>query len=356
VCCDMACMGQCEACNLSASSGTCTPTTTPRTGCAGSGTCAGKCDGTAAHRSACVFPPTTTSCGVAASCTSSVATTAALCDGAGSCIASSMTSCMYGCNTNASMPVCADMCPTNQALCGGTSCVDTASTAAHCGASCTKCAGGTPQCYSGGCVQCLSNADCLTVAHMATLGNRAACYVSPSHLCGCAMKDMGNVLSNSGFDSSGSITPNATTNGSTWNIGGAMDGSSTLSWTGGDGFGCQNSGCASVSGYQPLQQCAKITPGKAYNFGAMYLQITSTSGVDCFVEFHNNATCTDGALGFQNYMGQSTSGWTAMGTSVGAPQASAPSNANYALVGCAQFDGGPAYVDQIYLNYMNDSY
>ena len=66
VCCNTACTGTCQACNVSGKQGTCTPYasgTDPDSECLGkanSGTaCAGTCDG----KSACTYPTATTSCG-----------------------------------------------------------------------------------------------------------------------------------------------------------------------------------------------------------------------------------------------------------------------------------------------------
>ena len=69
-CCDKACKGTCEACDVGTAVGTCTTlaaNATPRAGRAAcvatDATCAGKCDGNSA---ACAYPPSNTSCG--ASC------------------------------------------------------------------------------------------------------------------------------------------------------------------------------------------------------------------------------------------------------------------------------------------------
>jgi hypothetical protein len=248
---------------------------------------------------------------------------------------------MYGCRTDGT-PQCASSCPTNQSLCGGTSCVDIYSTALHCGTSCTHCMNSTAQCYQGGCVQCLADADCLTSAH-STLGSHAVCYQSPSHNCGCAKQDPNNVLTNPGFDS----------NASGW----TTQSGAAISRTGGDGYGCSLSQCAAVTGflYQGggIQQCARITAGLTYNFGAMDDDNGASSPFTCSVEYHGSAGCGDGnPLGFDAFQGTpGASGWT----SLGGPT-TAPAGAVYALVSCQQFDGGSAYVDQLYLNATNDSY
>ncbi|HZS39530.1 MAG TPA: kelch repeat-containing protein [Polyangia bacterium] len=101
VCCDLACDGQCQACNLPGALGTCsTVTGSPvgtRAACAGSGTaCGGACDG--ANPLACAFPPSSTLC-APASCAGNVAQAAAFCDGAGSCAPGMLSSCGFaGCN------------------------------------------------------------------------------------------------------------------------------------------------------------------------------------------------------------------------------------------------------------------
>ena len=337
VCCDSACTGNCESCGTASAKGTCSPTTTPRIACTGAGPCAGKCDGTAAHRASCTFPSNTTSCGGAASCTSGTALTAALCDGAGACVAGTMMSCMFGCRTDGT-PLCADMCPTNQALCGGTTCVDIQSSATHCGATCSQCRNSTPDCVSGKCVQCTSTTECRDSAH-ASLRLGASAICNSSHNCVCATKDSGNVLTNPGFD----------TDTSGWRA--ANDGS-TIAYAFSDGFQCASSGSVTTdNGFGGVQQCARISGGTSYYLGAMYF-LSGTSPVSCSVEYHANSGCTDSALGFEAVMGSSTSGWTLMHKTL----AASPANATYALVSCAQFESGVAQFDQIYLNSVTDGF
>ncbi len=86
-CCDTACDGQCEACDVTA--GTCKAVTGAphgtRTACAGDGigtSCGPRCDGVA--RKACSFPLSTTTCGTNA-CASGIETHVRNCDGIGHC-------------------------------------------------------------------------------------------------------------------------------------------------------------------------------------------------------------------------------------------------------------------------------
>ncbi|MBL8602123.1 MAG: hypothetical protein JNK72_09370 [Myxococcales bacterium] len=121
VCCNTACNGQCEACNLDGSAGTCTAAVGAprgaRTACAGAGTaCGGRCDGT--QRTACVFPDNTVSCR-SASCSEGAATTAATCDGMGACPAPSTSPCApYACGEAG----CLTRCSTNDDCAAGNIC------------------------------------------------------------------------------------------------------------------------------------------------------------------------------------------------------------------------------------------
>jgi uncharacterized repeat protein (TIGR01451 family) len=108
LCCNTACGGQCEACNLAASPGTCSPVSgAPAAGHAACGSdgsaCGGACDGT--HRASCAYP--TASCRTA-SCADGTATLAASCDGAGACPAASTVACApYVCGPTACLGGCA---------------------------------------------------------------------------------------------------------------------------------------------------------------------------------------------------------------------------------------------------------
>src|SRR2546422_149456 len=87
VCCATACTGQCQACDVPGSAGTCTNVIGAphgaRQACASDGSaCGGVCDGSSA--TACAYPAAETSCR-GASCAAGVATLQAACDGAGRC-------------------------------------------------------------------------------------------------------------------------------------------------------------------------------------------------------------------------------------------------------------------------------
>lgn len=123
-CCDLPCAGQCEACDVAGSLGTCTAANGAphgsRAPCAGTGTCGGSCDGT--NTQACAYPSTATGC--ASSCTAG-AETKGQCDGKGSCALGAPTPCdPYVCGPDA----CRTSCKSDQecvsgALCMGGLCV-----------------------------------------------------------------------------------------------------------------------------------------------------------------------------------------------------------------------------------------
>jgi hypothetical protein len=88
LCCDTACAGQCEACDVAGREGSCSPATGvpegSRAECASDATVCGTafCDGV--QRTACVFPGNNLEC-TPRTCTDDVVSYAAFCDGAGQC-------------------------------------------------------------------------------------------------------------------------------------------------------------------------------------------------------------------------------------------------------------------------------
>ena len=108
-CCDGACGGQCEACDVAGSIGTCTPVDGAphgsRAACIDNGDpCAGACDGV--NRSACTYPVGSTACGEPA-CTDGAAQTSS-CDGAGACAPNASVQCSpFACGATACETACA---------------------------------------------------------------------------------------------------------------------------------------------------------------------------------------------------------------------------------------------------------
>ncbi|MBI5515459.1 MAG: hypothetical protein HY909_16890, partial [Deltaproteobacteria bacterium] len=147
VCCDSACGGQCEACDVAGAAGRCTAVMgTPRgarMACIGSGACGGSCDGRT--RNACTYAGMETMCG-AGSCTGGTETSARFCDGAGNCAAATTRMCPMGCGP---MGGCLAMCTMDSQCPPGSFC-----DAGMCtprrpnGGMCTM----ANQCLSGNCV------------------------------------------------------------------------------------------------------------------------------------------------------------------------------------------------------------
>lgn len=98
-CCDKACSGTCEACDVTGSQGTCTllaagaPPRAGRTACSGTGTCAGACSGTSAD---CSYP--TSACGTA-SCSESSYQAAGKCS-QGTCAMPAVEACTNACQVS----------------------------------------------------------------------------------------------------------------------------------------------------------------------------------------------------------------------------------------------------------------
>ena len=114
VCCDSTCGGQCEACDLTTATGTCSPVLGAphgdRPGCSGAtgaDPCnASSCDGNV-DRTSCAGKAGVDVACRAASCSEDIETLAATCDGSGACPATVTRSCKpFGCASNR----CADTC------------------------------------------------------------------------------------------------------------------------------------------------------------------------------------------------------------------------------------------------------
>ncbi len=147
VCCNTACNGQCEACDVPGSLGTCSPVTgaphASRRACGGSGVCAGTCDGM--NRAACTFPNDQTMCGMP-TCAMGTETPVATCDGRGVCVTPMTRACgRYACGPTA----CRTSCDTDVECAEGNFCREGMCIARQPnGGACTVAA----QCVSGNCV------------------------------------------------------------------------------------------------------------------------------------------------------------------------------------------------------------
>ncbi|MBI5481607.1 MAG: hypothetical protein HY906_22310, partial [Deltaproteobacteria bacterium] len=124
VCCDGQCTGQCEACDVAGSLGTCVAVAggAPhggRAACAGAGACQGICTGAA--RTVCGYPGVETEC-QPGTCADGVEVTAGHCDQAGSCTEGTTLSCGdYACGATACKTSCVgdDDCAAGRTCAGG---------------------------------------------------------------------------------------------------------------------------------------------------------------------------------------------------------------------------------------------
>jgi len=326
VCCNTACTGQCEACATASTPGTCIPVLTPRTPCAGSGTCGSACDGTDEHRASCVYPDSTRSCGAVASCTSGTATTAAVCNGSGTCTSSTTMSCApYGCRTDGT-PACATSCPSGQGVCNG-ACADITSPS-HCGTACQTCQGATPYCYSGSCVECTSSTSCTTTGSVCSAG----------HACQCRPKSSTNLLQDANFDD---FTL------SSWSASGGVN------WAGdNDADGCKTSGCVDFNGNTSgsISQCIpSIQPNTRYYIGLHYYE-SSSGSVFCSYAPYAGTGCTGtGLAGGSLLTASAVNQWAVLSTTY-----DAPSNANSISFACTTWGLG-SEIDQVYVG-TSDGY
>jgi hypothetical protein len=155
VCCDSACDGACEACDLPSSLGACVPTPNgsaprgKRPAC-GDGACAGTCGGV--DRTKCTnLPDATITCAAATCADATHAASARSCDGAGTCGATTSVDCgKYVCDTSSA--ICRTACATNADCATGYGC-DGGTCRKHVlGASCSSgfdCESGA--CFDGTC-------------------------------------------------------------------------------------------------------------------------------------------------------------------------------------------------------------
>jgi hypothetical protein len=152
-CCNRACAGTCEACDLPNALGTCTVLTAgsqPRHGtCANTGTgvanatCAGSCQGKS--DGTCTYAANTIACGTAGCATNTSSQAAGTCNGTGLCSMPAPISCKTGGTCSAGACSCPASLPNE---CGG-ACVNTNTDGKNCGACGHDCSGG--ECLGGIC-------------------------------------------------------------------------------------------------------------------------------------------------------------------------------------------------------------
>lgn len=179
-CCDLACAGSCQACDLTGSIGKCAALSAgqaPRNGRAAcvAGVCGSRCDGVSAS---CTFASSTVACG-AAKCVDGTVTASVSCDGKGACPAAPVTSCGgFGCAENG----CKITCSTD---------ADCASSAPYCSSG--KCQVARPigrACVAGaecGSKNCVNGVCCST----ASCGACQACNLATPGT--CSAKPLGSV-------------------------------------------------------------------------------------------------------------------------------------------------------------------
>jgi len=170
-CCDRACGGQCEACDVAGSVGTCSAMSGAphgtRSACASDSTvCGGSCDGV--HPAACTYPGNSVSCRNA-SCAGGTATLAASCDGAGACPALQTQTCApfscgpAACNGNCS----ADSDCANGTWCSAGVCVPLLAPGQACGGA-NQC--GSQHCVDGVCCDTACTGQCEACAESGSAG------------------------------------------------------------------------------------------------------------------------------------------------------------------------------------------
>src|SRR5450432_1686120 len=171
-CCNTACTGSCQACDMAGSLGTCGVVTgaahAGHPSCGASGNCAGTCGGALAT---CTFPGAETTCGPG-TCTSGKSTKPAVCNGAGTCQPSMPTSCApFTCG-----PIeCLASCTSNADCASGAACVN---------AACTACTGIQTVCTNACADLSSSVANCGSCGHSCQGGACAGGVCQPTLVAG----------------------------------------------------------------------------------------------------------------------------------------------------------------------------
>jgi|GEM_PF-1337366 len=356
VCCDKACTG-CSACSgaplTTAAAGQCAFVVAGQiahNACATSGvTCGldGKCDGAGSCRyspaegASCDDPSNL--CVTGKVCQNHACTTGTLktcppptlqCRGSGTCVPATG-SCNYPIDDNLT---CTDGNSCTTDTCQGGTCVgttilcnnppackqSTTCSAGSCiytqnasnGSTDGKCAGGTPYCYAGACVQCTADPHCS--------GTRPSCDPT-THSCVCRRKSAANVLTNPGFDGdwSGWTTYTA------------------ILETDAEGCPESNSVYTENSENDPWQ-CFPLSGDTDYAIGGKFKGNLSYANNWIRVRYFTGPNCTGtGDTTWDFYLGY-TADWASQGSGFHAPAGTA--SARIGIYGMGQ------YTDQLYVN------
>jgi hypothetical protein len=174
VCCDSACTGACDACDLTATPGTCSPVpageaSRPSGACAASGAESCGLDGTCDGKGACRRHPLGTVCR-AGSCEGASIVGIYICDGEGACKPGPATICApFGCD--ASMGACFSTCQADSDCASGQKCQDASCGKKPRGAVCaadTECASNA--CADGVCCNVACDGPCVSCNQVGRIG------------------------------------------------------------------------------------------------------------------------------------------------------------------------------------------
>ncbi|HEX4406686.1 MAG TPA: malectin domain-containing carbohydrate-binding protein, partial [Polyangia bacterium] len=178
LCCDRACPGPCQACNLAGTAGVCSNVPAgqdPLNQCADLGASSCGTDGSCNGAGACRLYASGTSC-AAGSCTGSTQKLASLCNGTGTCVAGTTQPCApFLCGTSIT---CNSTCATNADCTTGNFCTNTSCGKKPIGGTCTA----TTDCVSGFCQQgfCCGGACAGTCQSCAIPGKEGTCSSVPA--------------------------------------------------------------------------------------------------------------------------------------------------------------------------------
>jgi hypothetical protein len=193
------------------------------------------------------------------------------------------------------------------------------------------CATSTPRCYSGSCVECVSDQHCTT-------STRPSCDLA-SHKCVCRRPSVGNLVQNPGFDSS--------------LVSWVQYGD--VSWSDEDSEGCLGSG--SVSGDNTddePNQCFPVPGGGIYYFGAKFKLPLSNDSTYCNLTFTTSQNCDpSGVWSSQTRIGPMNGTWNGTGWAAFSTTAQAPTGTQSGSVDCYLLS---TKMDQIYVNRDDNSF